>query len=139
MAQDLHHVARLAEIQTVERFVQQQKRLRREQAERQKDALGFTLRERSYARSEERNQTQSLGQRLDFRARLSMKGREKAENIADGLRRPRTNGVRKIEQRLFSCRDWKPRPAKRDLAGIGRKKSCEAFKQRGFARAIRAN
>src|SRR5450759_5241558 len=65
-AQERNDVASLAKIEAVEGFVQQQQGLRREQAESQQDALGFSLGERADARAEERLELEIAGERGAF-------------------------------------------------------------------------
>src|SRR5206468_9230270 len=56
LAQQRHHLQRLTQIEPVERLVEQQQRLRREQSKRKQRALEFSLRQRSQGSVTERSE-----------------------------------------------------------------------------------
>ena len=122
VAQDLHDVARLPEIESVERLVEHQQRLRRQQADREQHAPVFALGQLAEPRAEQRLEserratTSSTRDAGDAPCRPAMKRSTQLDRLVG----PGPNAVGHEEQSVFAlggrdrvaarvdaCRAWR--------------------------------
>src|ERR1039458_6809305 len=101
-AQERHDVAGLAKVQAVEGFVEQQQRLRSEQAETEQDALGLALGEGADTAAKKALQFKVACQRGAFAPRTPVERFEESQRPVNRLVGPGAYAVREIEKRLLA-------------------------------------
>ena len=139
-AERARDVARLSQIQAVERLIGEQHRLRRQQADGQQHALALPLRQRPDRRIQQRHEVQlwdDVGPR--FRHRPSEKAGSEVERPPDRLRRPGCDAVGHVKE------DGGPRAGRNNAivvsqrAAVSRQHAGEALEQRRLPRSVRSD
>src|SRR4051794_15032655 len=135
-AQCRRNVARLAQVETVERFVDEECGLRRKKSDRQKRALPLPFGERADPLAQERAEIELLDH---FVAKIRPAAEEtdrEVERPTQRLRGPGSNTVGNVEEQRRTTASL-DRPARRTHGpAIGRQHARQAFEQRRLARAV---
>src|SRR3954466_9191796 len=135
-AQERTHLADLAEIESVERLVEQQHRLRGEQRERDEHALSLTLGERAGALECKWREVERACDLRDVASRGTLQRGREVEYPRDALVGPGEDAVRHVEERVAPL-GWRERPsAARDASAVGGEQAGETLEERRLARAV---
>src|SRR5947207_12668686 len=135
-AKRLRNLARLAQVEPVERLVGEEDRLRSEETDREKRALALAFRERANRRLEQRADVEPPGHFVSAVASTAEQAQREIERPSDRLRRPRCNRVWQIKHRRrpLTARERTIVPA--DRARVQRQHAADAFEERRFSRAV---
>src|SRR5689334_9985532 len=137
-AKGLSDFSRLAQVETIERFVREEQRLRRQETDRQHRPLALPFRQAADWHVQKRRQLEPLDHLL-VRRESAKETRREIERPSQGLCRPGCDGIRNIEEprRLTS---WDHHLAvDGDRPSVARQHAREAFEQRRLAGAVGTN
>jgi hypothetical protein len=138
-AQEGGHLARLPQVEAVERFVRQQHGLRRQEADGQEDALPFTLRERADRLREQAIQIELLDEVIAERRGASKEPDREVQRPPHRLRRPRCDTIGQIKQQRRAFAGREPSSPGLYETRIGRQKARETLEERRLAGAVGTN
>jgi hypothetical protein len=139
LAQRRADLARLTQIEAVERLVTEQQRMRRQHADGQQRALALPLRERADPRSEERREFQPPDDVGNRGGRSAEKPHRIVERPRQRLRWPRRDAVGHIEDSRGARGRGQRLALQEDLTRVVRQHARQTLEQRRLARAVGAD
>ena len=136
LADHAHDLARLPEVEAVERLVHQQQGLRRDQRERQHEPAAIAFRQCADALAQNRRKAECADRFCGDPSGPAIGGREEFKQACHVLVFPGAHAVRQVEHELATLRQGRGVAAPEDVTAVRGHKARDRFQQGGLARAV---
>ena len=139
VAEHIDDLARLPQIEAVERLIHQQDGMRRQQRQRQQKATVIPLRQRMYALVEDGPESHRSDRVCGLCRRSPVDACKKRHHLGGRLVPIRAHAIRQIKECVAPLRRRQRLAMPENLSGIRGKEADNRFQQSGLAGAIRSD